>query len=460
VTAVTFSHDSQTILTGGQDATVQMWGADTGQSLGAPVHLRSPVFGAAFSPDGTSFATSGGIGDAVLVWETGSRPHRILPTPHLIGTVGFSPDGSTLLTGGMRLPGDLQLVRDLIQSRQLSPGEACLWDVATGKDRGLRLVHSKPVLSAAFSPDGRQCLLGSAFWGDDKSGEARLWDMGKGRQLLQVPHGTNLGIPAVAFSPDGRTYLTGGKDKQARLWDTATGKCLRSFDHKDVLRAVDYRPPDGGIIVTGGDDEIAQLWNANTGAKHGQELRHPAAVTSLAFSRDGNYLLTGCQDNLARLWDPDTGQIIRTFAHHGWVLGAVFNPDGRLVLTGSQDGTARLWDRTTGLPVGPPMKHDGAALFGLELNWVPAVAFRPDGRTLVTGGMDKKVRFRPVPGPLEGTPEQIMVWVEVVTGMMLDGDVVRYLDANQWQERRQRLEELGGPAMIEQEMMPLRKQCK
>jgi WD40 repeat protein len=456
VTTVAFSRDSQTILTGGQDATVRLWKADTGQPLGPSVHLRSPVWGAAFSPDGTSFATSGGIGDAVLVWEIGLKPDRVIPTPHLIGTVGFSPDGTTLATGGMRLPLGLQLALDLIQSRQLSAGEARLWNVATCEDRGLRLVHSKPVLSAAFSPDGRQCLLGSAFWGDDKSGEARLWDIGTGRQL-QVPHGNNLGIPAVAFSPDGRTYVTGGKDRQACLWDAATRKCLRSFHHRDVLRAVAYNPRDGRTIVTGSDDETAQLWDADTGEKRGQALPHHAAVTSVAFSPDGKYVLTGCQDNLARIWNPDTVKIVRTFAHRGWVLAAVFSPDGRLVLTGSLDGTARLWDRATGLPVGPPVEHDKATFLGLELNWVPAVAFSPDGRTLVSGGTDQKARFRAVPRPLEGTPEQIMVSAEVVTGMTLDGDVVDFLNAAQWQERRQRLEELGGLPTIEQEITPLRK---
>jgi WD40 repeat protein len=374
--------------------------------------------------------------------------------PHLIGTVAFSPDGTTLLTGGMRPPLDIQIALDLIRSRQLSPGEARCWDVVTGKDRDLRLVHSKPVLSAAFSPDGKQCLLGSAIWGDDKSGEARLWDIGTGRLLAQVPHGNNLGIPAVAFSPDGRTYLTGGKDKQAWLWDAATGERLRSFTHIDVVRAVAYSPRDGRTVVTGSDDETAQLWDAETGEKRGLPLIHHAAVTSVAFSPDGKHVLTGCQDNLARLWDPDTRKIVRTFAHHGWVLSAVFSPDGRLVLTGSLDGTARLWDRATGLPVGPPVRHDKAAFLGLELNWVPAVAFSPDGRTLVTGGTDKKARFRAVPRRLEGPQEQIMVWVEVVTGMKLDGDVVDFLNANQWQERRQRLEELGGLAKLEQEMTP------
>ena len=55
-------------------------------------------------------------------------------------------------------------------------------------------------------------------------------------------------------------------------------------------------------------------------------------------------------------------------------------------------------------------------------------------------------RLRPVPQPLQGDPERIEVWVQVITGMELDaGGAVRVLDAEEWHPRKQRLEELGGP---------------
>ena len=59
--------------------------------------------------------------------------------------------------------------------------------------------------------------------------------------------------------------------------------------------------------------------------------------------------LTGGQDKTARLWDAATGEPIgQPMAHQGGVSAVAFSPDGKTVLTGSGDGTARLWDAATG----------------------------------------------------------------------------------------------------------------
>jgi eukaryotic-like serine/threonine-protein kinase len=76
------------------------------------------------------------------------------------------------------------------------------------------------------------------------------------------------------------------------------------------------------------------------------------------------------------------------------------------------------------------------------------VAFSPDGRLLLTGCWDRTARLWPVPVPVAGAPERVRLWAQVLTGLELDDDgVIHVLDAPTWQERRQRLEDLGGPPL-------------
>ena len=163
------------------------------------------------------------------------------------------------------------------------------------------------------------------------------------------------------------------------------------------------------------------------------------AAWGVAFSPDGKTLVVGSWDRAAWRWDRATNRpILPSLQHRDWLHGVAISSDSRHILTGSKDATARLWDAATGQPIGPPLLHDSEVL---------AVAFSPDGRTVLTGSKDKTARLWPRPAPMKGSVEQIVLWVQVITGMELTDDgAVRGLDGTTWLERRRRLEELGGYA--------------
>lgn len=192
-------------------------------------------------------------------------------------------------------------------------------------------------------------------------------------------------VDAVAFSPDGRTLVTGSDDNVVRLRDVATGKLRATLTgHTDEVSAVEYSP-DGRTLASSSDDKTVRLWDPATGRPRAVLTGHRGGVYTLAFSRDGRTLATGSRDGTVRLWDV-TARRTRAIAkgHTGIVAAVAFSPDGRTLATGGWDRTARLWDTATG--------RRRATLTG-HTNTVGAVTFSPDGRTLATGGYDETVRL-------------------------------------------------------------------
>jgi hypothetical protein len=88
-----------------------------------------------------------------------------------------------------------------------------------------------------------------------------------------------------------------------------------------------------------------------------------------------------------------------------------------------------------GLPLGPPLRHQGG---------VVAVAFSPDGRTLLTASPDDPARLSEVPAAVRGDLEQVVLWVQLLTGLELDpDDIERVLPGPVWRDRHRRSEQLA-----------------
>jgi WD40 repeat protein len=69
-----------------------------------------------------------------------------------------------------------------------------------------------------------------------------------------------------------------------------------------------------------------------------------------------------------------------------------------------------------------------------------AVAFCPDGRTVLTGSWDKTARLWEVPAPADGEVEHITRWTRVLSGRELDAEgQVHDLTDQGWHDLRRRV---------------------
>jgi WD40 repeat protein len=197
------------------------------------------------------------------------------------------------------------------------------------------------------------------------------------------------------------------------------------------------------------------LWDTATGRQRWVSSPGEVGTTlQVVFSPDGRRLLARLmEDDAVRLFDAHTGQPADApLRHQNRVAEVSFSPDGRLVLTASSDRTAQLWDAITGLRVGPTWRNAVK---------VPLGTFTADGKSVLLCEDSVIARWE-IPPPIEGTPEQVRLAVEVATRHYLDEhsglrflcpvvspESIRQgrliLNPDPAEPVRKRLTELGGP---------------
>lgn len=193
-------------------------------------------------------------------------------------------------------------------------------------------------------------------------------------------------VDTVAYSPDGKRFVTGGWSKTARIWDVASGKELQVIATSGEYVFAAAFSPDGRYLALGGNGQPAfvGIWDADKGSLVRPLPGHRDAVLSVCFSRDGKRLLTTSYDNTARLWNVETGECLRVLrGHEWWVWSASFSPDEQRIVTASQDGSIMVWSAANGKVMVPPfLGHNGP---------VYTAAFSSDGKLIGSGGYDKQV---------------------------------------------------------------------
>jgi WD40 repeat protein len=108
--------------------------------------------------------------------------------------------------------------------------------------------------------------------------------------IVQTGHSSI--VTAVAFSPDGKTLASSSVDRTIKLWDTTTGKQLRTLTGPALLANTLAFSPDGKILASAGGslDFKITLWDVTTGNQLRALAGHSKNITSVAFSPDGKRL--------------------------------------------------------------------------------------------------------------------------------------------------------------------------
>jgi WD40 repeat protein len=342
VLSLAWSPQGDAIVAGCADRTARLYQSASGDLLRSLTGHLGPVNAVAFSPDGQRLATAGAEG-GVKVWETAS--------------------GQGVIAFGHTAP------KEKDKEVASAPIEAVAWTatgalVTASADTTLKSwtfegawserqplgPHVFRVLSLDFNPDGT--LLAAGGGEPSRSGEIKLWEVGKGMLVRSQDALHSDTVFGVRFSPDGSKLASAAADKFLKVTRVSDGKELKSFEgHTHHVLAVDWKS-DGKQLVSGGGDNVIKLWDFEAGEQ--LKTLPPAGkqVTAVRWVPGKPSVVGAAGDKLVRLWNPDSGQngqISRSFSGPGdYVFGVAVSSDGNRIAAGGADGVLFVWNGQNG----------------------------------------------------------------------------------------------------------------
>lgn len=341
-----------------------------------------------FSPDGRFLAVGSDVGIYLYSVETGDEVALPNKTIGQVNTIAFSSDSNILAVGGY--------LRPTIQ----------LWNLETLTELppfsipvSHRINQDIPIQSAialAFGVKDTILVCVSHF------GEVTYWDMNTRERIVEHHTDADWDGNVLALSTNGRIFARGsgvglhhgGPKGQISLWNTSTGhretetgghSPLSPWSKKDVgIRALTFSP-DGKTFASGSEDMTVRIWNTKRGSKRATLKGHTGWVTALAFSNDGNTIASGDTDGKVRVWDVQKKRELAVLeGHTNTVLALAFTPDGNTLASGSADGAIHFWNPNSGERI--------STFTNGYTEWVRSVAFSSDNHTFSAAMFNNTVR--------------------------------------------------------------------
>ena len=300
LSALTFSPDGKSLLSGDTRGGVKLWEV-------APAAPASPFAGAAVS------ASADG---AALCWNAGGPQVRFLRWGDEALSLDADPQG---------------------KERYVYQGGIILQTTGAAKKENPLTIHEPGKAPETLTLPGKLMSVSSngrwLGYTDSSTSLLMLHDRTGARPPVQLGRGRLLSAPE--FSADSRRCAVGEGTGWARIYDTATGaEVFAVAAHRSMVRGKALSA-DGTLLATAGFDGVAKLYDVATGQLRREFSGSADTLWSVALSPDGTRLAAGTGESTVTLWDIATGLETGTIAPAdppGPIEFLVFTPDGAALI--------------------------------------------------------------------------------------------------------------------------------
>ncbi|KAF3307605.1 hypothetical protein TWF173_002688 [Orbilia oligospora] len=190
---------------------------------------------------------------------------------------------------------------------------------------------------------------------------------------------------------DQEKIITGSRDRTVRVWDIATGQCLRvigaSHDPRPGSSTIGYHKGsvlclqfDDRILVTGSSDHTCIIYSLPDFEPFLTLQGHRMGVLDVCF--DESHIVSCSKDTSICVWERSTGLLLNRLRGHEGPVNAV-QLRGNVVASASGDANIKIWD----IENGNCMRTLSGHTRGLA-----CIQLSEDCQTVVSGGNDQSIR--------------------------------------------------------------------
>lgn len=372
VTAVGFSPDARTLVSGGSDRSVRVWDVEAALQGPAPPRHSGWIANPVLAPDGGRCATYTSDG-AVHLWDLGTGGHvrAFRHEEALLSAVCFTPDGSRLVVTSSRghlwvwdvasgervatarhaeywfqhlapLDGGARLLSGAVDRR------LAIWDLQRGGEPEWFAEPRVHVTDLAVTPDERFAVV--SVYELHRAGSLQVWDIAARSRVATHAASGKSNFNALVLVDGGRLAVAAAAGGQVVVLALPDATVVRAVPvtKRSVSRIVPLGEErvlagsvEGGTQVTLREVDVvrgAVLREVTVALDHGGR---DAELRGLAVTADGRRALV-VADWSARLVDLESGDLVARFVGDAKVVSGVLRPDGQAALVGEEGGRVHV----------------------------------------------------------------------------------------------------------------------